>query len=73
MTHGAARNGQPDEVKPLLARAIALHPDYGEVADLYRIELKLPDLARALAGDDYRRLTELVHELRTFLIAAAQS
>ena len=59
-----AGNGQLDEAKPLLAHAIALHPDYfGEVADLCITELKLPDLARALAGDDYRRLNELARLL----------
>jgi O-antigen ligase/tetratricopeptide (TPR) repeat protein len=60
----AARNGQLDEAKPLLARAITLHPDYfGEVANLYITELKLPDVARTLAGDDYRRLNELARLL----------
>ena len=60
----AARKGQLDEAKPLLSRAIELHPPYfGEVADLYITELKLPALARELAGDDYRRLNELARLL----------
>jgi O-antigen ligase/tetratricopeptide (TPR) repeat protein len=56
----AARSGRLDEAKPLLSRAVELHPGYfDEVANLYISELKLPALARELAGNDYRRLNEL--------------
>jgi O-antigen ligase len=56
----AARQGKLDEAQPLLTRAVALQPAYfRDVADIYLLEAKRPDLARSLAGDDYRRLEEL--------------
>ena len=52
------------QATPLLARAIAIHPEYfPEIAAFYIGELKRPDLARELAGSDYRRLTELIRVL----------
>jgi tetratricopeptide (TPR) repeat protein len=60
----AAREGRLDDAQPLLARAVGLHPDYfDEVAELYIAELKRPDLARALANDDYQRLAHLARLL----------
>jgi O-antigen ligase/tetratricopeptide (TPR) repeat protein len=60
----AARSGRMDEAVPLLARAVAMNREYfAEVAAFYVAELKRPDLARELAGDDYRHLTELVRLL----------
>jgi tetratricopeptide (TPR) repeat protein len=56
----AVREGRLDEAEPLLARAVALAPGYfREVVDIYLLDAKRPDLARELAGDDYRRLEEL--------------
>ncbi|MFO0789220.1 MAG: O-antigen ligase family protein [Pirellulales bacterium] len=56
----SARDGHMDEAQPLLARAVEFNPSYfGEVANLYVVELKQYELARALAGDDYHRLKEL--------------
>jgi predicted Zn-dependent protease len=56
----AARDGQLDEAQRLLARAVELQPaHFSEVIDIYLQELKRPDLARALAGDDYVRLDQL--------------
>lgn len=62
----AARSHRFDEATPLLMRAVELNPQYfSEVAGLCAIELKQPDLARELAGDDYSRLTTLVRLLAT--------
>jgi O-antigen ligase/tetratricopeptide (TPR) repeat protein len=56
----AAREGRLDEAEPLLTRAVALEPAYfREAVDIYLLEVKRLDLARKLAGDDYRRLEEL--------------
>jgi tetratricopeptide (TPR) repeat protein len=56
----AVREGRLDDAKPLLARAVALEPAYfREVADIYLLDARRPDLARELAGDNYRRLEEL--------------
>jgi O-antigen ligase/tetratricopeptide (TPR) repeat protein len=56
----AVREGRLDEAEPLLSRAVALAPGYfREVVDIYLLDAKRPDLARELAGDDYRRLEEL--------------
>jgi tetratricopeptide (TPR) repeat protein len=56
----AAREGNLDDAKPLLERAVALEPGYfREVVDIYLLQAKRPDLARELAGDDYQRLEEL--------------
>lgn len=60
----AARDGKFSDAIPLLMRAIKLHPDYfGEVARFCLNELKRPDIARTLAGDDYGRLSELARML----------
>ncbi len=62
----AARDGNFEQATPLLARAVAIHPEYfPEIATFYIGELKRPDLARELAGSDYRRLTELIRALPT--------
>jgi O-antigen ligase/tetratricopeptide (TPR) repeat protein len=60
----AARNGNFEQATPLLARAVAIHAEYfPEIATFYIAELKRPELARELAGSDYRRLTELIRVL----------
>jgi tetratricopeptide (TPR) repeat protein len=60
----AARDGNFDQAKPLLARAVAIHSEYfPEIATFCIAELKRPDLARELAQGDYRRLTELIRAL----------
>jgi tetratricopeptide (TPR) repeat protein len=62
----AARGGRIEEAKPLLARAVALHPDYfEEIAALYIAELKRPELACDLADDDYSRLSQVARILAT--------
>jgi O-antigen ligase len=56
----AAREGRMQEAEALLTRAVQLQPSfYDEVIQLYLTEVKRPDLAEALAGDDYRRLYAL--------------
>ena len=56
----AAREGQINQAQQLLSRAVALYPPYfRDAADIYFSQLNRPDLAKALAGDDYRRLEEL--------------
>lgn len=53
----AARDGNTEEANRLLTRAVELQPGYfGEVVGIYLHELKRPDLARALAGENYERL-----------------
>lgn len=53
----AAREDRMSEAEPLLTRAVELKPDYfDEVVDLYLAGVKRPDLAKALAGKDHRRL-----------------
>ena len=53
----AAQEGKIQEADRLLTRAVALQPDYfSEVIGIYLRVMSQPDLARALAGDDYGRL-----------------
>jgi tetratricopeptide (TPR) repeat protein len=53
----AAREGNVEEAQRLLNRAVALQPAYfSEVIGIYLHGLSRPDLARALAGDEYWRL-----------------
>jgi tetratricopeptide (TPR) repeat protein len=60
----AAREGRLAEAQGLLERAVQLQPRYfREVADLYLAELSRPDLARALAGTDHNRLSELANAM----------
>jgi tetratricopeptide (TPR) repeat protein len=62
----AAREGNLEEAEPLLTRAVELQPAYfRQVVDIYLLEAQRPDLARALAGDDYRRLEELARAYTT--------
>ncbi|MEX0643465.1 MAG: O-antigen ligase family protein [Pirellulales bacterium] len=56
----AAREGKFTEAESLLSRAIQLSPGlYRDVVRLCLTDVKRPDLARKLAGDDYRRLQAL--------------
>ena len=56
----AARSGRPEEAESLLNRAVKLEPAaYREVVGIYLFDLHRPDLAKALAGDDYERLSIL--------------
>lgn len=56
----AARSGELEEAVQLLTRAVELNPSlYRNAVEIYLAELRRPDLAKALAGDNYRRLSEL--------------
>lgn len=53
----AAREGDLDRAAELLNRSVALAPSYfRSTVEYYLQVLKRPDLARQLAGDDYRRI-----------------
>jgi hypothetical protein len=56
----AASEGHVAEAQRLLTRAVRLQPSfYSDVINVYLFDLKRPDLARELAGDDYARLESL--------------
>jgi O-antigen ligase len=56
----AAREGKSDDAERLLTRAVALQPGYfHEVVDVYLRDVKQPEMARRLAGNDYGRLESL--------------
>jgi tetratricopeptide (TPR) repeat protein len=56
----AAHDGDLNEAKRLLTRAVELQPEYfREVIGIFLQELKRLDLARTLAGNDYGRLMQL--------------
>lgn len=57
----AARMGQLEEAQELLHRAVLLDAScFRDAAQTYLVDLKRPDLARALADEDYWRIRELV-------------
>jgi tetratricopeptide (TPR) repeat protein len=62
----AASDGQLDEARQRLDRAIRLNPAYfGEVAETYLFDLNRPDWAQALAAQDNSRLYVRLRQLAT--------
>jgi tetratricopeptide (TPR) repeat protein len=58
----AARNGDLPQAETLLARAVELRNIYfRDAVAIYLLNVKRPDLARKLAGDEYWRLNELAN------------
>ncbi|TWU25783.1 O-antigen ligase family protein [Bythopirellula polymerisocia] len=57
----AAQQGDTEEARSWLDRAVALDPNqFSHVASLYLEVLKRPELAEALAGEDHRKISQLI-------------